>query len=518
MNAIVSTKHKLVGVPFREDVKNLFPSAKPIDVKGQPYLALPHGPVETVLLRRLGVEVPAPIVCHYEWPGLKQPFDVQRKTCALLTTNERAYVLNDKGTGKTKALLWSWDYLRGMGLAGKLLVLAPLSTLTFVWAAEILATLPHRKCQVLHGTKAKRMVKLADPEAEIYILNHDGLAIMHDELVKRRDIDAVVIDELAVYRNSSARSKLLKKYASRMKWVWGATGGPIPRSPTDVWMQAQIVTPTTVPSRFTTFRDQLMVKASHNDFMWFPKSDAEERAFSVMQPAVRYALDEVAELPPLIEQVVDIALGKEQDRVYKAMARHAYAQVQTGEIAAANAGVVLSKLLQVALGWVYKKDGSVACLDNDDRVEQLLDAIDNAKRKVLVFMPFKHALRGVSEILEGEKIDHAVVSGDTPAGDRASIFNAFQNTTKYKVLVAHPQCLAHGVTLTAADTTVWFGPITSLEIYDQANARFRRVGQRHKQLLLKFQGCAAERKLYKMLNDRQMSQEKLLDLFGEASE
>jgi SNF2 family DNA or RNA helicase len=517
--ARISPKHKSIVVPFQADVRNLFASAKELNLATGKHLVLPHGPVETVMLRRLGFDVPAPIVSHYDWPGVSQPFDVQKKTCALLTTNQRAYVLNDKGTGKTKALLWSWDYLRSNNLAGKLLVLAPLSTLTFTWAAEILATLPHRKAVVLHGSKAKRLAKLSDKDAEIFIINHDGVEVLEQELASRTDIDTLVVDELAVFRNGqSSRMKRVKKLAVRFKWVWGATGGPIPRSPTDVWGQCQIITPTTVPKYFGRFRDELMLRSAHNQFMWFPKNDAEERAYAVMQPAVRYSLDDVTELPELIERVVDVPLGVEQARVYNALAKNAYVALKGGEVAAANAGVVLSKLLQVALGWVYRKDGSVAALDNGARIEHMLEAIDSAKRKVLVFVAFKHALAGVSKILDTEKIDHCVVSGDTPAGQRADLFNAFQNTTKYKVLVAHPQCLAHGVTLTAADTTVWLGPITSLEIFDQANARFRRVGQKHKQLLLKFGGTPAEKKLYKMLNDRQISQQKLLELFGDASE
>jgi SNF2 family DNA or RNA helicase len=80
-------------------------------------------------------------------------------------------------------------------------------------------------------------------------------------------------------------------------------------------------------------------------------------------------------------------------------------------------------------------------------------------------------------------------------------------------LNAHPQCLAHGLTLTAADTVVWFGPITSLEIYDQANARIRRVGQKQKQQFLHLQGTPTEKRLYSMLINKQNVQNQLLEMF-----
>ena len=136
---------------------------------------------------------------------------------------------------------------------------------------------------------------------------------------------------------------------------------------------------------------------------------------------------------------------------------------------------------------------------------------------MLVFAPFKHALRGISAAFTSEGIEHATVSGDTSANERAQIFNAFQNTTKYKVLLAHPQCLAHGITLTAADTVIWFAPVTSLEIYEQACARIRRVGQKHKQLFLHLQSTPVERRIYALLQRKQKVQEKFLELFEEAS-
>jgi SNF2 family DNA or RNA helicase len=512
MTVQISAKRKLVGVPYSADVANLFPAAKRITLSGNDTLLLNHGAVETFMLRRLGHDVPAPILSHYVWPGFVQPFEVQKKTCSLLTLNQRAYVLNGMGTGKTKAMLWAWDFLRTNGVAGKLIVFAPLSTLNFTWAQEVFATLPHRKCTILHGDRARRIKRLADPDVEIFIINHDGLKVLYEELMNHPEIDTLGIDELAVFRNGqSLRTKTMKKYAAKMKWVWGMTGGPIPHLPTDAWAQASIVTPDTVPKYFGRFREELMLKVG--TFKYVPKADAADRAFAALQPAVRFSLDEVTELPELVERQVTIDMGPKQAKVYKAMADHAYAMMQTGEITAANAGAVMMKLLQISTGWVYQKDGSVAPLDNDLRVTAMLDAVNATDKKVLVFVPFKHALAGISASLKADGIEHACVSGDTSLSERSEIFNIFQNTDKYKVIVAHPQCLAHGITLTAATTIIWFSPVTSLEIYEQANARIRRVGQTNKQLILNFQGTAVEKKIYSMLRQKMQVQNHLLDLF-----
>jgi SNF2 family DNA or RNA helicase len=461
----------------------------------------------------MGYDVPSPILTHYDWCD-GSPFNSQKSTAALLTIEQRAYVLNGMGTGKTKSALWAWHYLRSNGVCGKMIVSAPLSTLSFTWAREIFNTLPGVKCAVLHGTKKQRLEKLSDPDVEIFIINHDGHKVVFDELVARKDINVLLIDELAVFRNgASDRTKSMCKLSATMAWVWGMTGSPIPTSPTDAWAQARIVTPDRVPKFFGRYREDLMTKITQ--FKFHPKPDAVEKAFATLQPSVRFTLDDVVELPELVERTVDVEMGPNQTKIYKALMDQCYAAVQTQEITAANAGAVMTKLLQVSTGWVYAKDKTIVPLDNNKRIDALLDAINATDRKVLVFAPFKHALAGISAALTSEGIDHATVDGDTPAAERAQIFNLFQNTQKFRVILAHPQCLAHGITLTAADTIIWFAPIPSLDIYDQANHRIRRVGQKHKQLVLHLQSTPVEKKIYKMLQGRQKVQNALLKLFEE---
>lgn len=517
-SAIISTRHQAVVVPKTDAVANLFPTAKSLEHNDQNMLVVPYRPTEAFILRKLGYDIDAPILHLYDWAGGK-PFDIQRKTCAMLSMNKRAYVLNGMGTGKTKAALWAWDYLYGVGAAKKLLVLAPLSTLKFTWAREVFNTIPHRKCVVLHGTKAKRLAALQTPDADVFVINHDGFPIIQPEIEKMvaaGAIDTMVIDELSVFRNSTAdRTKNMIKFAPQMQIIWGMTGSPMPNDPTDVWAPAKILTPDTVPKFYGKFRDEMMLKI--NQFKYVPKADSIDRAFAVMTPAVRFTLDDILELPEEVEQFVDVDLGPNQQKIYKALADTCFAMAQSNQITAANAGALLVKLMQVSTGWVYDEKRNVVTLDGTARVQAMLDAVDASDRKVIIFTPFKHTLAGLSQALDKHGIDHANVSGDTSAHTRGEIFNAFQNSTKYKAIVAHPATMAHGLTLTAANTIVWFAPITSLEIFEQAKARIRRVGQTSKQLYLHFQGTPVERKLYAMLRKRQVVQDSFLELFEEAT-
>ena len=208
-------------------------------------------------------------------------------------------------------------------------------------------------------------------------------------------------------------------------------------------------------------------------------------------------------------------MGRTQSRVYNEMRRHCYTLLGNAQISAANEGVVLSKLLQISLGYVYAKDGRVVTLDNNERLQALLDCIDSAQGKVLVFTMFKHSLNGIVKAIMDDGYTCEKISGDTSAGNRDKVFNAFQNDADPRVIAAHPECMAHSITLTEADTVIWFGPITSLEIYDQANARVRRTGQKRKQQFLHIQATPAEKHIYSLLISNQRIQNQLLDLLRE---
>lgn len=509
MKVIVSRANKALLVPRSGQSENLFPGAPTLD----DYLVVDHDIRNTICLRAIGFTVPNPALCYYDW---KQgtPFAIQRSTVDLLTTNPRAYVLNSMGTGKTKAALWAWDYLNEQKLAGKVLVVTTLSNLHITWAAEAFATLPGRKAVVLHGTRQKRL-DLLNTDADIYVVNHDGLRTVQAALSLRTDIDTLVLDELAVYRNNSDRSKAMRKFAQRFKIVWGLTGAPMPQAPTDVWAQAQIVTPHTAPKYFRQAQELLMNKV--NQFKWVPKQDAITTAFRMLQPSVRYSIDAVVELPEVVHRTIDLPLTPEQKRTYDMLSKAFQADVQGEKITAVNAAVAMGKLLQVSGGWVYAGSKTVP-LDAGPRVQALVDLVQSNERKVLIFVPYLHAIEGLSPTLDSAGIEHAVVHGGVSSTARSEIFRLFQNTTKFKALLAHPACLAHGLTLTAADLIVWYMPITSLDIYDQANARITRIGQAHRQQVIHLQSTPVERKIYSLLRGKANVQAQLLAMLAGATQ
>lgn len=511
-STIVSKATGKILVPYSDKLDVLIgKSIKTVEHENVTYAILPHTPRTQMQLRAAGIETPAPILFHYDWASSDGalPFQVQKNTASLATSHQRAYVLNDMGTGKTKASLWSWRYLHNVGVAKKLLVVAPLSTMKFVWLRELRITMPEIKAVVLHGTRARRL-KLLASEADVYIINHDGLKSIALELYERKDIDAMIIDELAVYRNRSQRSMRMRSFADRFVWVWGMTGRPMPNSPTDVFNQCKILTPANVPKYFRHAQTLLMIQVS--PYKWVPKPEAIDTAYTWMQPSVRYSLDDVVELPEAIYRTIDVDMTDEQEKVYRRMANEFAIMVQNQVITAANAGVAMGKLLQVGSGYLYSQNPQHVVLDSEPRKQMLLELINEAPHKVIVFAPWRHLIEGLSKFMHElkEPIDHAVIHGDITK--REQIFNAFQNTSQYRVLLAHPACVHHGLTLTAATTTIWYSPVCSLEIYEQANARIRRIGQKNKQLFLHLQSSQIERKVYQMLRTKQRTQDAFLEM------
>jgi SNF2 family DNA or RNA helicase len=221
-------------------------------------------------------------------------------------------------------------------------------------------------------------------------------------------------------------------------------------------------------------------------------------------------------------------MSAKQAKVYREMTSYMQTFVDNKTLTAANSAAMLSKLMQISLGWVYDNRRGVIHLDNKARIQAMIDVVDSAARKVIILVPFKHALQGLSDALTLAGYENAPVSGDTPPAARDSIFNTFQNDhtaivgpntrrIRNKVLLAHPQCIAHGLTLTAADTILWFGPIMSSEIYDQATMRIRRIGQKYRQLFLHLQATAVERKYYGLLARRVNAQDALLAVLEDHS-
>jgi SNF2 family DNA or RNA helicase len=467
---------------------------------------------ESAILNALKINVPSPICGQYSWPG-KTPFKHQIHTASFLTLHKKAFCFNEQGTGKTASAIWASDYLMNIGLVKRVLIICPLSIMDSAWREDLFTFAPHRSVSIAHGT-AKKRKEILKSSTEFTIINYDGIAIVIDDLVKC-DFDLVIVDEATHYKNAQTTrwKKLYKIIKESNPWLWLMTGTPASQSPVDAYGLAKLVNPSGVPSFFSTFKERVMFRVSQ--FTWKPREDAVEIVHKALQPAIRFTKDECLDLPKMIYVKRKVELTPQQNKYYKKLQDLMVMEVLGEEITAVNAAVHLNKLLQISAGGIYTDDGEAIGFDIDNRYKVLREVIDESSQKVLVFVPFKHAIQMVSQALNKDGIHAEIIDGSVPLTKRTNIFKHFQETEDPQVLVIQPQAAAHGITLTRANTVVWWGPTSSLETYAQANARIHRSGQTHKCTVVQLQGSDAEKHVYRLLDNRIHIHTKIIDLYKE---
>jgi superfamily II DNA/RNA helicase len=185
------------------------------------------------------------------------------------------------------------------------------------------------------------------------------------------------------------------------------------------------------------------------------------------------------------------------------------------DVSAINAAVKISKLVQISCGSVYTDTGEVIDFDVSPRLAVVQEVIDESANKVLIFVPYSHTIQLLERYLAKNNIFSETISGDVSVNKRTDIVSRFQNGGNTKVLIIQPQAASHGLTLTAADTIIWYAPITSVETYLQANARIDRPGQKHNMTIVHIKGSPVETKLYGMLRDGIRNHSKIVDLYKE---
>ena len=516
--ATILTDKKAVVFKLKkpERITTVIPTAKLLKHNGDTLVAVPHRPDETKVLRNLGFEVPDPMKYYYNWPGRFAPFAAQIETASFLAMHDRAFCLNSMGLGKTVTSLWAFDFLRNSKQVNRALIVCPLSTMERTWADEVFKTFPHLNASVLYGDR-KRRKRLLAQDADLYIINTDGLKVIKDDLKERDDINLIIVDEIAMFRNASTdRWKMLNEICNKQspRKVWGLTGMPTPNEPTDAWAQCRVVVPSNpdVPKYFGRFRDSVMRQLTQ--FKWVAKDNANDVVRQSMQPAIRFALDDCVDLPEQIFATRDVAMSDEQKKAYKDMVAKLTAEYAGGQILAVNDAVKANKLVQIACGVAYGSEKEEIIIPAEPRMEVLEELIEESEGKVIVFVPLTGVLEHLAERIS-KRWPVAIIHGETPKHVRDQIFNDFQKTNEPHVLIANPGTMSHGLTLTAATNIIWYAPVHSNDIYEQACARVRRPGQKRTTVIVHIAGSDIERRIYARLKDKQKMQGLLLEMMKE---
>jgi SNF2 family DNA or RNA helicase len=457
-------------------------------------------------------DVPSPMIRDYKWPGRYIPFHHQKVTASYLSLRRRAFCFNEAGTGKTSAAVWAADYLMTLGIVKRVLIVCPLSIMYSAWQADVFNTAMHRSCGVAHGDVAKRR-KIIKDSYEFVVINYDGINVVRDDLEKAK-FDLIIVDEANSYKSATTkRWRSLARIVAPSTYMWFMTGTPASQSPIDAFGLAKMISPHRVPKYVTAWRDKVMIQTSK--FTWSARVGSKRMVFEALQPAIRYTKKECLDLPEVMYQTREVPLTTQVHVYYKRLKSQMLIEAAGEQISAVNAASSLTKLLQLSGGAVYTDEGDVVEFDISPRLNALEEVLDETENKVIVFVPYRHTIEVVTRFLRSKGHSTEVINGDVSAKERANIINRFQQQKDPHVLVIQPQAASHGVTLTAADTVVFWSPVMSVETYLQCIARIDRVGQKNSMTVVHLQGSDVERKVYKMLQGKVDSHQKLVDLYKE---
>jgi len=449
---------------------------------------------------------------EYTWPRPHgfTPFEHQKVTSEFLVTNRKAFCFNEQGTGKTASVIWAVDYLMQRRLIKRVLVICPLSIMKSAWQADLFKFAIHRTVSVAYGS-AKKRKEIINSGSEFVVINFDGVNIVRKEIAEG-GFDLIVVDEASAYKNTqTVRWKDLRELMKSIKGLWMLTGTPAAQSPVDAYGLAKLVNPTGVSPFLSQFRDQVMTKVSM--YRWIPRPEAKTIVHKSLQPAIRFEKAQCLDLPPVTFVDRDAPLTPQQLKYYNVLRKQMLIEADGEEVSAVNAAVQINKLLQISGGAVYTDNREVIEFDVSSRMRVVQEVIDESSQKVLVFVPFTHTIELLEKHLMSNNIMCDVINGAVSVNKRTEIVKSFQEREQPKVLIIQPQAASHGLTLTAADTIIWYAPCTSVETYLQANARIDRPGQVNPMTVVHITGSPVESRMYSLLRNNITNHSKIIDLY-----
>jgi SNF2 family DNA or RNA helicase len=378
------------------------------------------------------------------------------------------------------------------------------------WQNDLFKFAMHRTVAVAHGSAEKRR-EVLEGDAEYVIINYDGVGIVKKE-IEAGGFDLIVIDEASAYKNAQTeRWKDMRDLMKTIRGLWMLTGTPAAQSPMDAYGLAKLVNPTAVTPIFGQFRDKVMIKVGQ--FRWVPKPEAKQYVHSILQPAIRFEKAQCLDLPPVTYVDRDAPLTVQQVKYYNILKKQMLFEADGEEISAVNAAVQINKLLQISGGAVYSDSKEIIEFDVSERLRVVQEVIEESSHKVLVFVPFTHTIELLEKHLNKNGISCDVINGSVNVNKRTAIVKQFQENDNPKVLIIQPQAASHGLTLTAANTVIWYAPCTSVETYLQANARIDRPGQVNNMTVVHIKGSPVEKKMYDMLRNNVKNHMKIIDLY-----
>ncbi|RDW17031.1 DEAD/DEAH box helicase [Oceanobacillus arenosus] len=440
------------------------------------------------------------------------PHSYQRYNINRILASPNLALWLDMGLGKTVITLTAINDLKYNRFAvNKVLIIAPKKVAQGTWTNEAKKWdhLNLLRFSIVLGTQAKRIKALNTP-ADIYIINRENVVWLVDYYRNSWPFDMVVIDESSSFKNHQAkRFKALKGIRPHIKRQIQLTGTPSPNGLIDIWSQIYLLDGgQRLGKTIGGFRERYFEPDQRNRervFTYAPKDGADEKIRSLIGDiVVSMKAEDYIELPPVTYNTIPVVLDDKAKKSYEKLEREMLLEIDESTINAGSAAVLGNKLLQLGNGAVYDEDRNVVEIHNNkiEAFQELVEALNGSP--ALVFYNFQHDKIRIQKALSKTNLRVRELKTAQDEND--------WNNKEIDILLAHPASAGYGLNLQqGGNHVIWFGLTWNLELYQQANARLHRQGQKEKVFIHKLAVAGSmDDKVADALEDKATTQEDLM--------
>jgi len=397
-----------------------------------------------------------------------------------------AALLMDMGTGKTLTTIAVMGRAYLNNKIKKALVVCPASVLP-VWEKEIKEYAKYENTvTILEGTMQKRIQKLKQlvfgQGLRVAIINYESTWRMYDEL-KEWAPDLIICDESQRIKNhTAAQSKAMHKLGDIAKYKMILTGTPVQNNPLDLFSQYRFLDKTIYGTSFYAFKNRYVRMGGyggHEIIGYINQDELIEKAHSI---AYRVTKDEALDLPEQINTVRYCELEPSARKIYDKLKKECYMELQQGEITITNILTKTLRLRQITGGFINNDDGETQEVSNAklNALEEIInDVVINSNKKIVIFAVFVNEIQAIKKLIESKGLKYSWIAGAVKMEDRGNMVKEFQENPDVKVFIAQTHTAGLGITLTAADTAVFYSLDFNYVDYSQALSRLHRLGQKN---------------------------------------
>ena len=434
-----------------------------------------------------------------------RPYDHQRKALEDSWAAEYYALFMEMGTGKSKVAIDNIAVLYEAGKIDAAMIVAPKGVYDNWAKGEIETHFPDRiekNVMLWRAGKSKRYdTNLVDFITEKF----DGVkmfVINVEAFSSQKGLDAakaflfqnprnmMIIDESTTIKNRKAlRTKNLVALRERALYRRILTGSPITKSPMDLFSQCDFLKDRALgfnsyfafQARYAQVQRRTMGHRSFQQIVGYQR--LEELTNKLDQFSNRVLKEECLDLPDKVYVKRVVPLTNEQTNVYNQMKLLALAQMDSGELATtASVLTQIMRLQQICCGFLQPDEGDMREIKSN-RLDELINLSEEVQGKAIIWATYTHDIQRIADALRGRFGPEAVATyyGGTPQEERQEIVQRFQNRSDpLRFFVGQPKTGGYGITLTAANTVIYYSNSYDLEIRLQSEDRAHRIGQANK--------------------------------------